>query len=444
MLGDINALDRRKPGQSALELASRLGELFEIKLLGRRIYFLSSAALAAEVHDDAAWEKAVGPSFRRLRQLAGNGLILADNKDPAWASAHRILVDGFTRDAMRSYHPKMVVAIGELVTKWSALAGGPVDVTPDMNRLTLEIVARAGFGYTFSSFERDGDFVPAMIRVMEYANRPVGIDVIDRTVGRNRRQLNEADVAYLQNVADELINTYTPGESTLLDRMLTTPDPVTGMPLPRDEIRNQVLTFLIAGHETSAGTVTFALHQLAQNPIIAKRIRVETATILRGRSVTEIEHADVARLRYLRRVIDETMRLHPVAPGYFRKAKRPTTLGAGRYVFGRGDWVYVNLLQLHRDPAVWGPTATVFDPDRFSSDQVRARTSHAFKPFGVGSRACIGRQFALHEILLAVATINYMFDLAPASPDPELEIHELVTLKPTLRLVLRPLCALRT
>jgi unspecific monooxygenase len=142
----------------------------------------------------------------------------------------------------------------------------------------------------------------------------------------------------------------------------------------------------------------------------------------------EPEFAEVAKLRYVRRVLDESMRLWPTAPGYSREAREDVLL-SGKYRMRKGDWVIVPLPLLHRDPTVWGPDVESFDPDRFEPAAVRKRPAHAYKPFGTGERACIGRQFALHEAVLALGMVLQRFDLE-TDPDYELKIAESLTLKP--------------
>lgn len=145
----------------------------------------------------------------------------------------------------------------------------------------------------------------------------------------------------------------------------------------------------------------------------------------------------MAHLRYLRRVVDETLRLWPIAPGYFRQAKTDTTLDRGRYRVEAGDWVFVLLLAAHRDTTTWGPDAATFDPQRFLAERLRALPPRIYKPFGTGARACIGRQFALHEIMLTLAVVLHQFEIEPES-DYQLQVSETLTLKPEgLRLRLR-------
>jgi cytochrome P450 len=141
----------------------------------------------------------------------------------------------------------------------------------------------------------------------------------------------------------------------------------------------------------------------------------------------EPSFGDIAKLRYVRAALDEALRLWPTAPAYLRAARADTVLG-GRYRMDQGDWAMVFLPLLHRDPSVW-PDPDRFDPDRFAPGRARGRAPHAYKPFGTGQRACIGRQFALHEAVLALALLLHRYDLS-APDDYELRIAESLTLKP--------------
>src|SRR5690606_9133696 len=171
-------------------------------------------------------------------------------------------------------------------------------------------------------------------------------------------------------------------------------------------------------------TLGFAVHFLSRHPEVVAKARAEIAEVVGADG--RIGYEQVAKLRYVRRVVDETLRLWPAAPGYFRKVRGETTLG-GR-VLPKGSWVFVLLPQLHRDP-LWGDDPERFDPDRFEPEAVRKRPAHIFKPWGTGIRACIGRQFALHEAVLTLASLIRRYDFAP-EPGYELDVHEAITLKP--------------
>ncbi len=190
--------------------------------------------------------------------------------------------------------------------------------------------------------------------------------------------------------------------------MLDTAHPETGERLAPENVRRQVLTFLIAGHETTSGALSFALHYLSRHPEVAARARAEVDRVWGATAVPGYDQ--VAKLRYVRRVLDESLRLWPTAPGFAREARHDTVLG-GEHPMREGAWTLVLAPLLHRDPAVWGADAGRFDPDRFDAAAVRARPAHAFKPWGTGARACIGRQFALHEATLVLGLLLRRYDL---------------------------------
>jgi unspecific monooxygenase len=225
-------------------------------------------------------------------------------------------------------------------------------------------------------------------------------------------------------------------EPDLLGIMLEQAHPETGERLRDRAIRYQILTFLVAGHETTSGALSLALHHLAQHPEVLARAQAETDAVLGPDPDAEPTFEQVPRLRYVRRVLDETLRLWPTAPGFARTPREPTTLAG--YRMRPGDWALVLLSMVHRDPQVWGPDAEAFDPDRFLPERSRGRLKHAYKPFGTGERACIGRQFALHEAVLVLARILHRFDLA-GDPSYRLRVSERLTLMPRgLELSARP------
>ncbi len=434
MLGDVLAINPRKPVQSMAKLSERVGPVYELRFGPMRMVIVNSAELVAVVQSESLWEKEFGPPIRRLRKVVvPTGLIAASTEDPQWGAAHRVLMPGFTREAMRVYHPVMVQVVGELIRMWEH-SGDRVDVAGEMNSMALEVIARAGFGHSFTKLDEPSaaqslPVVKVMLDVLRYASRPVSIKLLDATIGRFALQRHQRDVAELQRIADGMIDGYRPAATeapNLLQRMMETPDPETGQRLSRTVVRDQIITFLIAGHETSANTLTFALHALADRPDIVERVRQEVDTIADG-DPAALTYEQVAKLQYVRRVVDETLRLWPVAGGYFRRPKQDTHLGD--YRIRRGEWVYVNLLGVHRDQRAWGSDADRFDPDRFAPDATSRRTAGAYKPFGIGLRSCIGRQFAIHEIVLTLAHVLYAFDLQP-DPKYQLAVDELVTLKP--------------
>jgi cytochrome P450 len=436
-LGDVLGLNPRTPFQSSLPQTKELGPISVRRILGTEMIAVSGLDLVAEVHDESRFGKYVGHHLNALRQIMGDGLITADSDHPDWRLAHDILRPAFTREAMQGYHTIMLKVIQELLDRWDGTAdsGGRVNVTDDMTRLTLETIGRAGFGYRFGSFNRrrPHPFISAMNRMLLCTNWST-VPGLARLV----RPLMLRAGAKMGRIVDEAIEARRAGAKSetpdLLDLMLNAAHPTTGRQLDPVNIRQQVITFMVAGHETTSGALSFALYYLTQNPDVLARAKAEVDALWGASENPEPSYTDVAKLRYVRAVLDEALRLWPTAPGYMRVARKDTVLG-GRYRIKRGQWVLVVLPIVQRDPHVWSDPKR-FDPDRFAPGQTKNR-AHAYKPFGTGQRACIGRQFALHEAVLTLGLILHRYDLTPED-GYKLQISESITLKPRgFRLAMR-------
>ncbi|MFK0284284.1 cytochrome P450 [Streptomyces sp. NPDC090499] len=434
LLGDVLGVDRRTPLQDSMRIGGQLGPIFRRRAFGNEFVFVWGAELAADMADESRFAKHVGLGVANLRPVAGDGLFTAYNHEPNWQLAHDVLAPGFSREAMEGYHAMMVAVAGRLTDHWDRelAAGRWVDVPGDMTKLTLETIARTGFGHDFGSFERDRPhpFVTAMIGTLSYAQRLNSVPgPLAPLMLRQAARRNAADIEYLNRTVDDLVaerRRTGRGEGDLLDRMLETAHPETGERLSAENVRRQVITFLVAGHETTSGALSFALHYLARHPEIAVRTAAEVDRVWGDTPAPGYDQ--VAKLRYVRRVLDESLRLWPTAPAFAREAREDTVL-AGRYPMRRGAWALVLTPMLHRDPEVWGPEAESFDPDRFEAKAARGRAPHTFKPFGTGARACIGRQFALHEATLVLGLLLRRYGLG-ADPDYRLRVTERLTLMP--------------
>ncbi|MGW0283511.1 cytochrome P450 [Streptomyces sp. NPDC003236] len=445
LLGDVLGVDRRRPVQDSMRFGRELGPVFRRRVFGNEFVFLWGARLVADLADESRFAKHVGLGVANLRPVASDGLFTAYNHEPNWQLAHDVLAPGFSREAMAGYHSMMLAVAARLTGHWDRelAAGRAVDVPGDMTKLTLETIARTGFGYDFGSFERDRPhpFVTAMVGTLGYAQRLNSVPApLVPLLLRGAARRNAADIAHLDRTVDEVVAARRRsggGDGDLLDRMLDTTHPETGERLSAENVRKQVITFLVAGHETTSGALSFALYYLARHPEVAARARAEVDRV--WGDTPEPGYEQVAKLRYVRRVLDESLRLWPTAPAYAREARQDTVL-AGEHPMRRGAWALVLLPLLHRDPEVWGEDAERFDPDRFEAGAVRGRAPHTFKPFGTGARACIGRQFALHEATLVLGLLLRRYELG-ADPAYRLQVTERLTVMPEglrLRLERRP------
>ena len=434
VLGDILGINPRTPVQDSTAMAGRLGTMFERSILGRRFVFASGADVVGELCDEKRFEKFLPPGVENLRDIGADGLFTAYNHEPNWQRAHNLLRPAFTAGAMRGYHEIMVDVADDLVRHWEGCArtGATTDVSSDMTKLTLETIGRTGFSYSFGSFDRTEPhpFVSAMVGALTYNQRRAFLKVpafakpllarSDRAYAQNKQ--------YLADVLADVVRTRrrsTENFDDLLQIMMNAARDVDNPnALSEANIGYQILTFLIAGHETTSGALSFALYYLATHPEVFERARAEVDEVW---GAGKPEFGQVPKLRYVRRVLDESLRLWPTVPAFGRGARAETTVGDG-YRMAAGDWAIVLVTALHRDP-VWGDRPGDFDPDNFLPDRIRARPAHVYKPFGTGERACIGRQFAIHEAVLVLGTILQRFDLH-ADPSYRLEVVERLTMMP--------------
>ncbi|MEV8433776.1 cytochrome P450 [Streptomyces chartreusis] len=421
------------PVQQAMELMREHGPVFVRRLHGRDALFVGDPDLVAELADERRFAKNIGPGLENVREFAADGLFTAYNDEPNWAKAHDILMPAFALGSMRTYHPVMLKVARRLIDSWDrdARAGRPVNVPDDMTRMTLDTIGLAGFDYDFGSFERPEPhpFVESMVRCLEWSMKRLA-----RVPGRDHSAADAAfrgDAAYLAQVVDDVIaaraGTDQSAAEDLLGLMLSAAHPADGTTLDAANIRNQVITFLIAGHETTSGAMSFALYYLAKHPTALELVRREVDALWGDRADPEPAYDEIGRLTYTRQVLNEALRLWPTAAVFSRQAREDTLLG-GRIPLRAGQAALVLTPMLHRQ-AVWGDNPERFDPARFTAEAEAARPVHAFKPFGTGERACIGRQFALHEATMLLAMLVHRYRLHDHA-DYRLTVKETLTLKP--------------
>ena len=417
------------------ELASRSSEgLFSLRTpRGTELAVVYRASLAEELLDETRYGKLVGGPLANVRAFTGDGLFTAHGDEPNWAKAHRILVPGFTMPSMKTYYPAMLEVAQQLVSHWRSAAsrGGLTSVVEDTTRLTLDTIALTGFGFRFGSFDRPElhPFIAAMGRALTESGAMLRRTALAaRFATKQKRQFAE-DIATMHELVDRVIRERRlqggSGHRDFLSLMLDAKDKVTGEPLDDVNIRYQVITFLIAGHETTSGLLAFALHLLLQNRAALAKARAEVDRVFGG--TENPTFAQVGELSYVQAVLMETLRLWPTAPAITVTPHEPERL-AGRWSLTPGQVVILLLTKLHRDPEMFDAPED-FRPERFEGDAAKKVPTHAYRPFGNGKRACIGKQFALVEAKLALALILAHFELEP-EPGYTLRVKDTLTIKP--------------
>lgn len=434
LVGNLPDIDTSKGVLGMVEVAERYGPIVRFQIFNRSVVAVSSQRLVNEVCDESRFDKVLGNALREVRDFIGDGLFTAETQEPNWQKAHRILMPAFGPAALQRMFTGMDDIAEQLLLKWERL--GPaarIDVADNTTRLTLDTIALCSFSYRFNSLYREElhPFVGAMVRALvESGERGRRLPVQNKIMLRRRHQLEE-DNALMFEVADQMIsdrrrNPSPPGREDILDTMLNAADPLTGERLPEDNIRYQMVTFLVAGHETTSGLLTFALYELLRHPGVLAKAQAQVDEVL-GAESARFEH--LPRLGYLDQILKETLRLWPTAPGFNVAPFEDTTLD-GRYEVSAGQPILVLIPLLHRDKAAWGEDAELFDPDRFSPERAAEIPANAWKPFGNGQRSCIGRGFALQEAILFLAKLLQRFDITAADPGYELKIKHTLTMKP--------------
>jgi cytochrome P450 len=346
---------------------------------------------------------------RILGPAMGNGLILSEGE--TWRAHRRIMAPAFDHRTNERYAPVMVDAAHRLAEQWAALPpGAAVEVQDAMMELTLDIISR-------SMFAADSDSIVAIIR--EGSDRyqqvmMVGLLEFVPGIGRlwsawkgvrGRAIMREFDRAMFRLIEARM----QPGANAnhdLLDRLIASRDDESGAGMNAREIRDQVLTIFVAGHETTALALTWTWYVLSMHPEHEARMHAELDEVLSGR---QPEWADVARLTYTRMILQESMRLYPAVHTLaFRTAQQDDVVCGMR--IPKGSLVTIIPWIIHRHRDLW-ENPDRFEPERFTPEAVARRDRLAYLPFGFGPRICIGASFAMTEAVLILAALAQRFRL---------------------------------
>ncbi|WOI43058.1 bifunctional cytochrome P450/NADPH--P450 reductase [Bacillus altitudinis] len=435
---NIPHIKKGELSQSFWRLADELGPIFQFEFSKATSIFVSSHELAKEVFDERRFDKFIGSSLNKVRTFSGDGLFTSWTEEPNWRKAHHILMPAFSQQAMKGYHEMMLDIATQLVQKWQRTGRDEeIEVAEDMTKLTLDTIGLCGFDFRFNSFYKENQhpFIESMLNglneAMDQASR---LPVADKLMIKRRKEF-EQDVDFMKQLVDDIIQERKKQDKTgndLLSLMLHAKDPETGERLSDENIRYQIITFLIAGHETTSGLLSFAIYFLLKNPDKLKKTVQEADDVLQGGLPT---FKQVQKLSYTRMVLNEALRLWPTAPTFSLYAKEDTVIGE-KYPIKKNQSVNVLLPKLHRDQAVWGEDAEEFKPERFMHPEKIPQ--HAYKPFGNGQRACIGMQFALHEATMVLAMVLHNLELIDHT-SYELDLKESLTIKPNdFKIKVRP------
>jgi cytochrome P450/NADPH-cytochrome P450 reductase len=441
LLGHTPQIPDTNPVAYFGELSKQFPEgIYGMDIAGIDQVFVYDPDLVAEVCDETRFFKQIEKTpLQHVRDFTGAGLFTAHQREEEWAMAHRILLPAFSQRAMKNYYGQMLEIAQELVGKWQNREGRPVAITDDYTRLTLDTIALTGFGYRFGSFAEEElhPFLNALLESLtESLRRSQELPMMTRLRKADARKYGE-NIQLMQDLVSSVITERREGrrsaEEDLLGLMLEAVDPETGERLYDDNVRDQVVTFLIAGHETTSGLLSFATYSLMRNPHVLAQAYAEVDRLLPGDTVPDYD--TVMRLDVIPRILEETLRLWAPIPAISKAPLEDTVIG-GRYELRKGTRVNLLMGPLHSHPKAW-ERPEEFDIDRWLPENRARQHPHAYKPFGNGVRACIGRQFALTEARLALALVLQKFKFSDPG-DYRMDVREALTRKPgDFRLVVR-------
>jgi cytochrome P450/NADPH-cytochrome P450 reductase len=435
VVGNMLSVDKDTPLQSLMQLTRDLGPIFRMDMMGTPIVVASGYDYVEELCDEARFDKAVRGSLRRVRAIGGDGLFTGDTQEPNWGKAHNILLPTFSRQAMSNYFPMMLDVAGQLCLKWERLnSDDDIDIVHDMTAVALDTIGICGFNYRFNSFYRQDyhPFINALTNTLETCMMQRGLP-FEQQLLKRRLDSMKNDVDYMNKLVDDIIAERrgqggNRTENDLLNYMLDGVDKVTGDSLSDENIRYQINTFLIAGHETTSGLMSFTLYFLMNHPDVLEKAYEEVDRVL-GRDVSvQPTLKQVNQLTYVQQILFEALRLWPTAPAFSVYPYKDEIIG-GKYKLKERTFTTVLALMLHRDTSVWGEDAEKFNPDNFSREAVAERPANAYKPFGNGQRACIGRQFAMQEAVLVIGMILQRFELIDHQ-NWQFKLKESLSIKP--------------
>lgn len=361
---------------------------------------------------------------RFFSAVFGDGLLSSDGE--TWRAHRRTMAPSFSPANVAAYVPGMAEETLALQAQWDQAPAEPIDIARDMTHLTLRIIARAMFSADGASLgevmERSvagamatlrpglGDFIPIVDKLRARA--------LQRRIGT---VFAELDAAVARLIAER---ERSGGGDDLLARLIAARDDETGAGMSAQEVRDQILTIFVAGHETTAAAMAWIWYLLSQHPGAEAKLHAELDAVLCGRAPT---NADLPKLVYTRMVIDEAMRFYPPAPGVSTRVALQADEVCGVRI-PKGGYVVLSPWVTHRHRRYWDHPDR-FDPERFSKAAAEGRPRFAYIPFGAGPRVCIGASLAITEMTVVLAVLAQRYRLALA-PGRKVELLHRITMRP--------------
>ena len=420
VVGNLAAF-RAKPLQFLTRVAQEYGDISYFRLANQDIYLLNHPDFVRDVLVTNQANFTKSRFLQRARVLLGDGLLTSEGS--IHVRQRRLVQPAFHRDRMAAYAQVMIDSAVRMRERWKD--GGAVEVSGEMMRLTLSIVGKTLFSADVESEASEiGEALTSVLKMFQMVMMPFS-EYLEKLPLPSIRRFEKARARLDQTIYGLIRERRKSGEDSgdLLSMLLLAQDEdATGGAMTDVQVRDEALTLLLAGHETTANALTWTWYLLSQNPECEARLQREIDSVLDGR-VPEI--ADLPQLRYTEMVFAESMRLYPPAWAIGRMSKAPFELGG--IEIGAKSICLVSPYVTHRDVR-WFPDPEKFDPERWTAEARESRPKFSYFPFGGGSRVCIGERFAWMEGVLVLATVAQKWKLR-LDPAQKVEPLPLITLR---------------
>ena len=374
----------------------QFGDIYKASLYGTRVYAVRDLEFTNHVLVENSQSYVKGQFIKRVAILLGNGLMVSEGD--LWKRQRTMIQPSFHRKSMVAMAKMMVAVNSSLRDRWlrAAKTKDSINVTRDTSAMALEVVLRSIFGDDYD------DAASHFALLSEQHIRDLAFAQSFRALGK-----------VIVELADRRRKASSSSEDILSD-LLRARDPETGHPMPDRQIVNEILTLIVAGHETTASTLNWTWYLLSQHPDVEERLSKELGNLTK---LPELE--DLPKFPYTRQVLDESMRLYPAGWLVTRKALEDDQLGD--YFVPAGTEIYISPYFIQRHPKIWSDPDR-FNPDRLSPENSRDRHRMALIPFSAGPRNCIGALFARVEMQIHLMIIAKQLRLRYAgSAPPELD-----------------------
>ncbi|KAI1177821.1 cytochrome P450 [Nemania sp. FL0916] len=426
LLGNIKDVDPSNTWWSLKKLAETYGEIWQIKVLGKTLVFVGSAALAEELCDQKRFRKFVGGPIEEIRQTVHSSLFTAYEEPPevSWGIHHRIIAPTLSTTALSDHFNEMRDITSELIGVWKGL-GSANKIVPlrDLNRLNLETTTYTLFGKRMNGLT--GPEPPA-IKAMEDATseaimRPTRLSLVNWLFyGRKFKSATKTLRAWAADIVKHRKDNPTDRQD-VLNILLTGKDPESGKSLTDTEVIDEIVTMPI-GSSTAPCMLTTAILFMLQNPEVVVKAREELNAVI---GAGEFQYEHLAQLKYIEAIMRESLRLSFAAPGFNiepipkKDDTSPVLLGGGKYQIAHDQAVIIVLAGVNRDPEVFeDPLA--FRPERMMGESFDRLPLGVKKWFGNGKRECIGKHWAEQSSMVVLAEMIKNVDFEAVDPNYQL------------------------